>query len=84
MNKPVKFPKVLKMHPEMGDLADQQMDADREWFMNHPFATKYYRKPFEYEVIEFASLEPGRKLKKMLVMKMDNNARVRQPIFEDM
>ncbi|AUT04735.1 hypothetical protein CLI64_30330 (plasmid) [Nostoc sp. CENA543] len=84
MNKPAKSPRVLKMHPEMGDLADQQMDADREWFINHPFATKYYRQPFECEVAEFAALEPGRKLKKMLVMKVDEGARARRPIFEDM
>ena len=28
--------------------------------INHPFALQYYRQPFECEVIEFASLEPGR------------------------
>jgi hypothetical protein len=60
------------------------MDADREWFINHPFASQYYRQPFEYEVIEFASLEPGRKLKKMLVIKINEGARARKPIFEDM
>ncbi len=83
MNKPVKSPRVLNMHPEIGYLADEQMDADRSWFANHPLATKYYRKPFEYEVIEFCELEPGRKLKKMLVTKVGEGARTRTPIFEE-
>ncbi|WP_392476308.1 hypothetical protein [Nostoc sp. C110] len=83
MNEPVNSPRVLKMHPEMGYLADEQMDADREWFFHHPFATKYYRKPFESEVIEFCELEPGRKLKKILVTKVSEGARARTPIFYD-
>ncbi|MBN3960979.1 hypothetical protein [Nostoc sp. NMS8] len=59
------------------------LDADREWFFHHPFATKYYRKPFESEVIEFCELEPGRKLKKILVTKVSEGARSRRPIFYD-
>ncbi len=34
MNKPVKSPQVFKMHPEMGNLADQQMDADQELYFS--------------------------------------------------
>ncbi len=73
----------IEFHPEFQAQADQQMDAVREWFIKHPFATQYYRKPKDCEIAQFAIVEPTRKLKKILVTKTETEGlRVRTPIFE--
>jgi hypothetical protein len=75
--------KNIEFHPEFQAQADQQMDADREWFIKHPFATQYYRKPYDCEIAQFAIVEPTRKLLKILVTKTETEGlRFRTPIFE--
>jgi hypothetical protein len=73
----------IEFHPEFQAQADQQMDADREWFIKHPFATQYFRKPYEFEIAQFQISDPTLKLKKILVKKTEiEGVRARVPIFE--
>lgn len=69
-------------HPEMVDDSDNQMDADREYFEKHPYATCYYRQPFEIEKFQALNLE-GKRLLKVRVCVSDEHvgARFRQFIF---
>lgn len=75
------YPRVVQDHPESD--VDEMMDADREWFEKHPFADRYYRKPYQCEVSELGGLS-GRKVKKVMVMRTDTpGIRARMPIFEN-
>ncbi len=75
--------KNIEFHPEFQAQADPEMDAERDWFIKHPFATQYYRKPYEFEMAQFQFSEPTRKLKKILVRKTEmDGVRARVPIFE--
>lgn len=71
---------VTKAHPEMGDLQDQQMDADREWFESHPFANQRFRPPFEVETAEFEMLG-FKNVKKVRVTQIAPGLRTRTPVL---
>ena len=69
--------KTTKIHPEMQQSMDLQIDCDRDWFTRHPFAKKYFRKPYENEIAQSLQLY-GKSPKKMMVAKIRGDLRIKK------
>ena len=72
--------KSSQIHPEIQESMDLQIDCDRDWFKQHPFAQRYYRKPFDNEIAQGLQLY-GKHPKKMKISKVTGELRIKNYIF---
>lgn len=66
-------------HPESD--SKEMCDQDRQWFVEHPNAHKYYRKPFACEIADAAYLHPGKIIKKVEVIRSEQTVGLRGRFF---